>query len=197
MPTVCGLELMSTIRTKAYEYSEELLGRLESGYAMYQECRMLPSYEQLACMQQYARYVIGLIQGLEPEFEIKRTILRYYAIDRLDDYYTCRTNNGTEVEAGSIVLTPHVLCAEIMYENTKDALKPYTDMAVYQFNVVYDQFYYCVSQPESMQPTCLRAILRKTIDVAEKVWEQMAELRPMVVQKTMYLLEDYYQCRIR
>lgn len=170
-------------------YADQLQARLTALKATYEQCAALPEREAVVCLRSFAQYAITVVQGLLPELEAKKVVLRNYALARLEDYHQCR------IGATESVFAPQTLCALRAYEDAKTALKPLTDEALARFDVLRDGYLTCLEAPEDLQASCLVGVFRRARVIGEEVLEHLVELRPVIVEQSLELLEAYNVCR--
>lgn len=164
--------------------------RITALKATYEQCAALPEREAVVCLRSFAQYAITVVQGLLPELEAKKVVLRNYALSRLEDYHQCR------IGATETVFAPQTLCALRAYEDAKTALKPLTDRALERFDVLRDSYLTCVESPEDLQASCLVALFRRATIIGREVYDELIELRPVVIETSLQVLEAYNDCRL-
>lgn len=185
----CATAVVDTIKAPVLVYGELVQRRIAAMKELYEQCSALPSHDAVECKRLFAKYAITVVQGLTFEIEARRIVMRNYAIARLEDYYVCR--NGPEE-----VFTPQLLCALRTYEHSLVELRPLTDRAMERYEVLRSRFTTCLETPEDLQATCLVTLFRDATVISIAVTEELVELRPVFIEKSLELLEEYNTCRL-
>lgn len=188
-PRQCALTVVDAIKGNVLVFADQLEARFDALKATYEQCNALPDREAVLCLRAFAQYAISVVQGLEPELEAYTILLRQYALARLEDYYLCRNGAAT-------VFVPQVLCALRIYEDAREKLQPLTAEALARFDVLEERFLYCRALPEDLQATCIVSMFRQAVAIWQVVSVELLELRPVIEEKALVLLEDYNDCRL-
>lgn len=107
----CAVEVVDAIRTEALELVMGVKIELEDLRLTFLKCVAKKPGEQEICLEQFARTALEAAYRLYDQVAAGQDVILRFALDRLDDYYNCRTATIVPFATGNNL----IFCSIVSY----------------------------------------------------------------------------------
>lgn len=191
---------------------EEVRDRLEVVRQGYDHCLELNEDESAECLRDFSTQVVNYVQNLLPQIGefvsiviemckliyslclyiclfLQQELLIAYALERLEDYFVCSTEEGTEGHRATF-------CALELASEGRHEFADFVAIVETVVEDIRDGFIACAETEDEQSAHCFVDLFQVIRERAAEYISNVLENRDDIIERSQGLLFSYVQCRL-